>query len=101
MSDHVEGRLASPVGPRRPKAVDPLATMPSQEPQRSVEANRRILRDLFNLHRYESRAVTRRDRAIRAIAMRSSIFMIQFKIVYSGFLQNEPNLSSYLQVLGF
>ena len=34
-------------------------------------AARRILRDLTNLHRYESRAVTRRDRAIRTIALRS------------------------------
>jgi hypothetical protein len=56
----------------RPKfAVDPLAAMPSQEPQRTAEAMRRILPELIKLHRYESRAVTRRDRAIRAIALRS------------------------------
>jgi hypothetical protein len=57
--------------PPRPKAVDPLATMPAEEPQRSAEAARRILPDLVNLHRYECRAVTRRDRAIRAMMLRS------------------------------
>jgi hypothetical protein len=52
----------------RPKfAVDPLPAMPSQEPQRTAEAVRRALPDLLKLHRYECRAVTRRDRAIRAI----------------------------------
>jgi hypothetical protein len=52
----------------RPKfAVDPLPAMPAQEPQRTAEAVRRALPDLLRLHRYESRAVTRRDRAIRAI----------------------------------
>lgn len=58
----------------RPKfAVDPLPTMPSQEPQRTAEAVRRILPELIKLNRYESRAVTRRDRAIRAIALRYKI----------------------------
>ena len=52
----------------RPKfAVDPLPAMPSQEPQRTAEATRRLLPQLVRLYRYESRAVTRRDRAIRAI----------------------------------
>jgi hypothetical protein len=56
----------------RPKfAVDPLPAMPSQEPQRTAEAVRRILPELIKLNRYESRAVTRRDRAIRAITLRS------------------------------
>jgi hypothetical protein len=56
----------------RPKfAVDPLPAMPSQEPQRTAEAVRRALPDLLRLNRYEARAVTRRDRAIRAIASRS------------------------------
>jgi hypothetical protein len=55
----------------RPKfAVDPLPAMPSQEPQRTAEAVRRILPELLKLDRYESRAVTRRDRAIRAIVLR-------------------------------
>jgi hypothetical protein len=56
----------------RPKfAVDPLPAMPSQEPQRTAEAVRRILPELCKLNRYESRAVTRRDRAIRAIMLSS------------------------------
>jgi hypothetical protein len=45
--------------------------MPSQEPQRTAEAVRRALPDLLKLYRYEARAVTRRDRAIRAITLRS------------------------------
>jgi hypothetical protein len=58
----------------RPKfAVDPLPAMPSQEPQRTAEAARRALPELLMLSRYESRAVTRRDRAIRAIARRVNI----------------------------
>jgi hypothetical protein len=56
----------------RPKlAVDPLPEMPLQEPERTAEAVRRILPELIKLHRYESRAVTRRDKAIRALAMRA------------------------------
>jgi hypothetical protein len=56
----------------RPKlAVDRLQTMPSHEPHRTAEAFRRILPELVKLRRYESRAVMRRDRAIRAIALRS------------------------------
>jgi hypothetical protein len=59
------------LGKTRPKcAVDPVPAMPSQEPQRTAEAVRRALPALLRLARYESRAVTRRDRAIRAIALR-------------------------------
>jgi hypothetical protein len=55
----------------RPKfAVDPLPAMPPQQPRRTAEAVRRILPELIRLHRYEFRAVVRRDRAIRAIALR-------------------------------
>jgi hypothetical protein len=50
--------------------VDPVPAMPSQEPQRRAEAVRRALPDLLKLNRDESRAVTRRDRAIRAITLR-------------------------------
>ena len=53
--------------PRWPKLDDPLATMPSHEPQRAPEAVRRILPDLIKLDRYERRAAARRDRAIRQI----------------------------------
>ena len=48
-------------------AVDPLPAMPSQEPQRTAEAVRRILPELVKLLRYETRAAARRDRAIRAM----------------------------------
>jgi len=47
-----------------PKPIDPLATMPSQEPDRSAEAIRRLLPELRKLSRYERRAAARRDRAI-------------------------------------
>jgi hypothetical protein len=57
---------------RRKFAVDPLPALPSEEPQRTAEAVRRALPDLLKLHRYECRAVMRRDRAIRAIALRSN-----------------------------
>jgi hypothetical protein len=55
----------------RPKfAVDHLPEMPSQEPERTAEAVRRILPELAKLRRYESRAVTRRDKAIHALRFR-------------------------------
>jgi hypothetical protein len=47
-----------------PEPIDALATMPSQEPDRSAEAVRRVLPDLRKLDRYERRAAARRDRAV-------------------------------------
>jgi hypothetical protein len=47
-----------------PKSIDASATMPSQEPDRSAEAVRRVLPELRKLERYERRAAARRDRAI-------------------------------------
>src|SRR5215813_3920351 len=47
-----------------PKSIDALATMPSQEPDRSAEAVRRVLPELRKLDRYERRAAARRDRAV-------------------------------------
>jgi hypothetical protein len=45
----------------RPKfAVDPLPTMPTQERERTAEAERRALSDLLRLSRSETRAITRR-----------------------------------------
>ena len=38
--------------------------MPSQEPDRSAEAVRRVLPELRKLDRYERRAAVRRDRAV-------------------------------------
>ena len=53
--------------PALPKRIDPLATMPTEEPERTAEAIRRAFPELAKLDRYESRAVARRDRAIRQI----------------------------------
>ena len=46
-----------------PKPIDASATMPSQEPDRSAEAVRRVLPELRKLERYEHRSAARRDRA--------------------------------------
>jgi hypothetical protein len=46
-----------------PQPIDALATMPSQELDRSAEAVRRALPDLRKLERYERRSAARRDRA--------------------------------------
>jgi hypothetical protein len=54
--------------PNLSERVDPLATMPTQEPERTAEAVRRALPELLKLDRYESRAIARRDRAIREIS---------------------------------
>jgi hypothetical protein len=56
--------------PALPRTADPLATMPAEEPDRSAEAIRRVLPELVKLCRYESRAVARRDRAIRRLSAR-------------------------------
>jgi hypothetical protein len=45
--------------------IDPLATLPSEEPERSAEAMRRAVPDLIRLDRYEGRAVRRRDHATK------------------------------------
>jgi hypothetical protein len=50
-----------------PKPIDALAAMPSQEPDRSAEAVRRILPELRKLERYERRAAARRDRAVLSL----------------------------------
>jgi hypothetical protein len=52
--------------------VKPAREMPVQESLRTAEAVRRILPKLLKLHRYESRAVARRDRAIRELALRTN-----------------------------
>ena len=66
----LEGKTPRGRPPNIPEPVDPLATMPGQEPARTVEAVRRALPQLRKLDRYESRAVARRDRAIREITKR-------------------------------
>jgi hypothetical protein len=56
---------------RMPKLIDPTTTMPAQAPDRIAEGTRRILRELVKLERYEARAISRRDRAIRAMMSRA------------------------------
>ena len=56
-----------------PRRINPLATMPSEEPERTSEAIRRALPELIKLVRYESRAAARRDKAIRQITLRRAI----------------------------
>ena len=53
--------------PALPQRIDPLATMPTEEPERTAEAVRRTLPELAKLDRYETRAAAQRDRAIREI----------------------------------
>jgi hypothetical protein len=53
--------------PAMPERVDQLATMPSQEPERTAEAVRRAPPELAKLDRYESRAAAGLDRALQEI----------------------------------
>jgi hypothetical protein len=50
-----------------PKPVDALETMPSAEADRLAEAVRRALPELIKLDRYERRAASLRDHALRAL----------------------------------
>lgn len=52
-----------------PAVIDPLATMPKDEPYRSAEAARRLLPEFVRLLRYENRAAGRRDLAIRKMVL--------------------------------
>jgi hypothetical protein len=47
-----------------PQPIDPLSTMPAEEPERLAEALRRALPELLKLIRYERRALLWRDRAL-------------------------------------
>jgi hypothetical protein len=58
-----------------PGPIDPSATMPTQEPARSVEAIQRALPELVKLGRYEQSAAARRDRAVH-------VFLGGTKILY-------------------
>lgn len=49
-----------PTRPPLAVPIDPLASMPVGEPDRSAEAARRVLAELARLGRYESRAASRR-----------------------------------------
>lgn len=67
---HLKSVLWGRAPPALPERIDPSATMPTREPERTAEAVRRALPELVKLNRYESRAVSRRDRAIREIVKR-------------------------------
>jgi hypothetical protein len=69
---YLKSILSGRAPPILPEPIDPLATMPTQEPERTAEAVRRALPELIKLNRYESRAVSRRDRAIREIVKERS-----------------------------
>jgi hypothetical protein len=49
--------------PSLPEREDPVATMPSQEPERTAEAIRRAPSELAKFDRYESRAARQGDKA--------------------------------------
>jgi hypothetical protein len=71
---YLKSILSGKTPPILPERIDdPLATMPTQEPERTAEAVRRALPELVKLIRYESRAFSRRDRAIREIVKIRSI----------------------------
>ena len=53
-----------------PKLVDPAATMPPKEPERTAEAVRRILPELIKLDRYERRAFARHEQAVSRLLER-------------------------------
>jgi hypothetical protein len=53
--------------PAMPNPVDPSATIPAEEIERTAEAIRRALPELVKLDRYESRAAARRDKAVQRI----------------------------------
>jgi hypothetical protein len=69
---HLKSILSGRAPPVLPERVDHSATMPAQEPEWTAEAVRRALPELVKLDRYESRAVSRRDRAIRGACSRRS-----------------------------
>jgi hypothetical protein len=52
---------------KAPKPAEPPVPMPTEQPERSDEALRRALPGLTKLDRYERRAASRRDRAIRIV----------------------------------
>lgn len=75
----LEGKTPPGRPPTMPEPVDPLATMPNKEPERTAEAIRRALPELRKLDRYESRAIARRDRAICEITKRSIFEINNYK----------------------
>jgi hypothetical protein len=50
--------------------IDPEATLPPADPERTAEALRRALPELVKLDRFEKRALTRRNQALRTLYQR-------------------------------
>ena len=65
---HFKARLsvAAPQSPVQ-NFIDSTENMPTQEPERTAEAVRRALPELVKLNRYQVRAASRRNRAIKEI----------------------------------
>ena len=64
------GAIVRGKSPTVPNSVDPSATIPADKFERTAQAIRHVLPELVKLDRYESRAVARRDYAIRQIVKR-------------------------------
>src|SRR5262249_18013742 len=56
-----------------PQTIDPATTMPSEEPNRTAEAIRRVLPELLKLDRYERRAFAGREGAVKRLSRIISI----------------------------
>jgi len=65
---HFKARLSG-AAPQSPVQdfIDSAENMPTQQPERTVEAVRRALPELVKLDRYQVRAASRRNRAIKEI----------------------------------
>ena len=65
---HFKARLSG-AAPQSPVQdfIDSAENMPTQEPERTAEAVRRALPELVKLNRYQVRAASRRNRAIKEI----------------------------------
>ena len=71
-----------------PRPPDATKTMPIGASDRTAEANHRALPELVKLERYERRAVSRRDAAVRRLLKRCRESKTEGTEV-----QNEPNFS--------
>jgi hypothetical protein len=72
-NDSIRWTGCEPDRPRWPMLFDPRQTMPKEEPDRLVEAVRRLLPDLVKLIRYENRAAGRRNKAISKLRSKKAI----------------------------
>lgn len=77
--------------PPRPIVINALPPMPVEKPARSAEACRRVLTELLRLTRYENRAISRRDCAIREMIKAKSQRNSPAELV------DRPRLPNYLE----